>query len=141
MAKKKPQTPLVSSMSTVLRKSIQSNTQVVTPEEIKEKKLDWLGMVSDSLELFKKNLANGKVDMSSSLDLERLVKLGLLLSGEAETITGKPNSEQEVTAVDSVQAAAANMSKIDEILDSDDPDVQSLFKKLYEGYNQKNDQE
>lgn len=141
MAKKKPQTPLVSSMSTVLRKSIQSNTQVVTPEEIKEKKLDWLGVVSDSLELFKKNLANGKVDMSSSLDLERLVKLGLLLSGEAETITGKPNSEQEVTAVDSVQAAAANMSKIDEILDSDDPDVQSLFKKLYEGYNQKNDQE
>lgn len=141
MAKKKPQTPLVSSMSTVLRKSIQSNTQVVTPEEIKEKKLDWLGVVSDSLELFKKNLANGKVDMSSSLDLERLVKLGLLLSGEAETITGKPNSEQEVTAVDSVQAAAANMSKIDEILDSDDPDVQSLFKKLYDGYNQKNDQE
>lgn len=141
MAKKKPQTPLVSSMSTVLRKSIQSNTQIVTPEEIKEKKLDWLGVVSDSLELFKKNLANGKVDMSSSLDLERLVKLGLLLSGEAETITGKPNSEQEVTAVDSVQAAAANMSKIDEILDSDDPDVQSLFKKLYEGYNQKNDQE
>lgn len=141
MAKKKPQTPLVSSMSTVLRKSIQSSTQVVTPEQIKEKKLDWLGVVNDSLELFKKNLIDGKVDMSSSLDLERLVKLGLLLSGEAETITGKPNSEQEVTAVDSVQAAAANMSKIDEILDSDDPDVQSLFKKLYEGYNKKNDQE
>lgn len=141
MAKKKPQTPLVSSMSTVLRKSIQSSTQVVTPEQIKEKKLDWLGVVNDSLELFKKNLIDGKVDMSSSLDLERLVKLGLLLSGEAETITGKPNSEQEVTAVDSVQAASANMSKIDEILDSDDPDVQSLFKKLYEGYNKKNDQE
>lgn len=141
MAKKKPQTPLVSSMSTVLRKSIQSSTQVVTPEQIKEKKLDWLGVVNDSLDLFKKNLIDGKVDMSSSLDLERLVKLGLLLSGEAETITGKPNSEQEVTAVDSVQAAAANMSKIDEILDSDDPDVQSLFKKLYEGYNKKNDQE
>nr|DAP04686.1 MAG TPA: hypothetical protein [Herelleviridae sp.] len=141
MAKKKPQTPLVSSMSTVLRKSIQSSTQVVTPEQIKEKKLDWLGVVNDSLNLFKKNLIDGKVDMSSSLDLERLVKLGLLLSGEAETITGKPNSEQEVTAVDSVQAAAANMSKIDEILDSNDPDVQSLFKKLYEGYNKKNDQE
>lgn len=141
MAKKKPQTPLVSSMSTVLRKSIQSSTQVVTPEQIKEKKLDWLGVVNDSLELFKKNLIDGKVDMSSSLDLERLVKLGLLLSGEAETITGKPNSEQEVTAVDSVQAASANMSKIDEILDSDDPDVQSLFKKLYEGYNKKNDQD
>ena len=141
MAKKKPQTPLVSSMSTVLRKSIKSSTQVVTPEQIKEKKLDWLGVVNDSLDLFKKNLIDGKVDMSSSLDLERLVKLGLLLSGEAETITGKPNSEQEVTAVDSVQAASANMSKIDEILDSDDPDVQSLFKKLYEGYNKKNDQE
>lgn len=141
MAKKKPQTPLVSSMYTVLRKSIQSSTQVVTPEQIKEKKLDWLGVVNDSLDLFKKNLIDGKVDMSSSLDLERLVKLGLLLSGEAETITGKPNSEQEVTAVDSVQAASANMSKIDEILDSDDPDVQSLFKKLYEGYNKKNDQE
>ena len=141
MAKKKPQTPLVSSMYTVLRKSIQSSTQVVTPEQIKEKKLDWLGVVNDSLDLFKKNLIDGKVDMSSSLDLERLVKLGLLLSGEAETITGKPNSEQEVTAVDSVQAASANMSKIDEILDSDDPDVQSLFKKLYKGYNKKNDQE
>ena len=95
MPKNQPQTPLVTSVSTKLRKTIRPDTQVVTPDEIKAKKKDLMGVVDSGIELFKKNLAEGKVDMSTSLDLERLVKLTLLLSGEADSVTGKPYGEAD----------------------------------------------
>ena len=49
MPKNQPQTPLVTSVSTRLRKTIYPNTQVVTPDEIKEKKKDLLNVVDNSI--------------------------------------------------------------------------------------------
>ena len=62
MPKNQPQTPLVTSVSTKLKKTInvQSDTQICTPEEVKEKKKDMLGVIDKSLEIFKKNLNEGK---------------------------------------------------------------------------------
>ena len=138
MANKQPQTPLVTSVSTTLKKTIQS-TQVVTPEEVKKKKKDMLGVIDKSLDIFKRNLEDGKVDMSTSLDLERIVKLMLILSGEPDSVTGKPNGEQEQDTTIKAQAIGVSMSKIDEILNLDDPDVKNMFEKLYQGYNTAND--
>lgn len=138
MANKQPQTPLVTSVSTTLKKTIQS-TQVVTPEEVKEKKKDMLGVIDKSLDIFKRNLEDGKVDMSTSLDLERIVKLMLILSGEPDSVTGKPNGEQEQDTTIKAQAIGVSMSKVDEILNLDDPDVKNMFEKLYQGYNTAND--
>lgn len=137
MPKNQPQTPLVTSVSTKLRKTIRSDTQVVTPEEIKEKKKDLMSVVDSGIELFKKNLAEGKVDMSTSLDLERLVKLTLLLSGEADSVTGKPYGETDQET--SITAQSISMSKIEEILDLNDPEVKSMYEKISKGYNELND--
>ena len=140
MSSKQPQAPLVTSVTSTLRKTV-SSTQVVTPEEVMEKKKDVLGILDSALDIFKKNLNDGKVEMTSSLDLERVVKLMLLVSGEADNITGKPHGEQEQDVTATVQAAGLSMSKVESILNIDDPEVKSMFDKLYEGYNTENDKE
>lgn len=134
MANKQP--PLVTSVSTTLKKTIQS-TQVVTEDEIKEKKRDVLNVIDKTLGIFKKNLEDGKVEMSSSLDLERIVKLMLLLSGEPDSVTGKPHGEQEQEVI--TQQLEVSASKVEEVLNWDDPEVQSLYNKLFQGYNSAND--
>lgn len=134
MANKQP--PLVTSVSTTLKKTIQS-TQVVTEDEIKEKKRDVLNVIDKTLGIFKKNLEDGKVEMSSSLDLERIVKLMLLLSGEPDSVTGKPHGEQEQEVI--TQQLGVSASKVEEVLNWDDPEVQSLYNKLFQGYNSAND--
>lgn len=140
MAKNQPQTPLVTSVSASLKKTVtQNNTQVVSEEEIKSRKRDILTVIDQSLELFKKSLAEGKVFMDTSLDLERIVKLMLLVSGEADHIAGKPHGEQEQSTVVTAQSPEIAMSKIEQILDENDPDVKAMFDKLYQGYNNIND--
>lgn len=139
MNKNQPQTPLVTSISTTLRKTIQSPTQVVSPEEVKEKKKDLLGVIDQSLNIFKKNLEDGKVDMSTSLDLERLAKLMLLLSGEADSVMGRPQGEQVQDTTTTLQSIGVSMSKVDSILDLSDPTVKAIYDKLYSGYNTAND--
>lgn len=134
MANKQP--PLVTSVSTTLKKTMQS-TQVVTEDEIKEKKRDILNVIDKTLGIFKKNLEDGKVEMSSSLDLERIVKLMLLLSGEPDSVTGKPHGEQEQEVI--TQQLEVSASKVEEVLNWDDPEVQSLYNKLFQGYNSAND--
>lgn len=136
MVKKTEHKPLVTSISTTLRKTYQSPTQVVSIEDVKQRKKDMLDIVDKSLEIFKSNLANGKVSLNSSIDLERITKLMLILSGEPDSVVGQPNGEQITTTESSVE-----MSKADQILNRDDPEVQSMFKKLYEGYNKINDEE
>lgn len=123
--------PLVSSVSSQMKKYT-SSTQVVTPEEIKKNKRGMLDVVNSALEQFKSNLESGKIDLDSSLDLDRLVKLNLLLSGEANTISGSPASQVE-------QVETTELSHTSSILDENDPTVKELWKKLYDGYNQKND--
>lgn len=140
MAKKQPQAPLVSSVSTTLKKTINTtDTMAVTPEEIKAKKSNMMEIIDKSLDLFKRNLADGKVEMNSSIDLERLVKLTLILSGEADSVTGKPFGEGEQETTVTTQSIGISMSKIDEILDLSDPDVKAMYSKLSAGMNELND--
>lgn len=138
MAKNQPQAPLVTSVSSTLKKSIQSDTQVCSAEEIKEKKQNMMEVLDKSLEIFKDNLMAGKVSMNTSADLERLVKLQLLISGEADSRVGKPYGEIEQETTE-VKSSSVSMSKIEEILNLDDKDVKNMYNKLYEGYNKVND--
>lgn len=123
--------PLVSSVSSQMKKYI-SSTQVVTPEEVKKSKRSMLDIVNSALGQFKAKLESGKIDLDSSTDLDRLVKLNLLLSGEANNINGSPANQVE-------QVDTTELSSSSSILDDNDPTVQELWKKLYDGYNQKND--
>ena len=65
MANKQSQSPLVSSVSTTLRKTINS-TQVVTPDEVREKKKDMLSVIDKSLNIFKNQdfLSIGRTTLS-----------------------------------------------------------------------------
>ena len=136
MASKAPKPPLVTSVSSTIKRTISHSNQVITPEEVVKKKKDMLNVLDDALTNFKNNLSNGNVNMTTSMDLERLVKLTLLVSGEAESITGKPNGETEETTT---QAIGLSTSKVESILDLGDPEVKSMFDKLYKGYNEEND--
>ena len=140
MAKNQPQPHLVSSVSTKLKKTIVAeNTQICTDDEIQKKKKEMLNVIDQSLELFKRNLESGSVDMSTSLDLERLVKLTLLLSGQPDSITGKPNGQSEQETTVTTQSIGLSMSKIEEILNLDDPEVKAMYDKISKGYNEAND--
>ena len=121
---------MISSVSSILKKTL-NPTQVSTPEETKERKKRMLGIVDSALDNFKNNLDAGRVVLDSSLDLERLVKCALVLSGEPDTITGKSSNQSEEHQI-------VDASKINEILDENDPMVKSLFDKLYKGYNKLN---
>ena len=75
---------------------------------------------------------DGKVELRSTLDLDRISRLLLLLSGEAESLTA---SETTVSA-----QASVDMSKATQILDVNDPKVKELYEQLYLGYNKANDE-
>lgn len=141
MPNKQQNSPLVSSVSTQLRKTVDlNNTSPITPDELKEKKQKLMGILDNATLQFIKNLEEGKVELTSSLDLERIVKLTLLLSGEADTITGSSLSQGELETTVGTSSAELSMSKVEEILNLDDPDVKAMFDKLYEGYNEKNNE-
>lgn len=138
MRAKQPQPPMVSSVTATLRKTINA-TQVSSEEEIVAKKREILGVLDSALDKFKANLENGTVPLNSTLDLERIVKLRLLVSGEADTIAGTPNGQIEQELSTGLSSASISMSKVDEILSLDDPTVQAMYDMLYNGYNQQND--
>lgn len=140
MAKKKhiPQAPLVSSVSSRIKQTVSDNGIVVTTaEETANRKKNFLVMLDKATEQFTKNLEKGKVELNTTVDLERLVKLTLLLSGEADSIQGNSKITETEASVEGNNLA---ISKVEEILDFDDPSVKEIFDKLYEGYNKLNDE-
>lgn len=132
MAKAKARQPLVTSVSETLKASNITTTKVTTEDETKARKSNMIAIADKALELFKKNLEDGKVELRSTLDLDRISRLLLLLSGEAESLTA---SETTVSA-----QASVDMSKATQILDVNDPKVKELYEQLYLGYNKANDE-
>jgi hypothetical protein len=139
MPKKNNEKPsMVSSVSSMLKRVYNYNgEQVTTPEETKQRKQGFLQLLDMASEKLTENIKAGKIDLSSTMDMERVIKLTLLVSGEADSIKGKVNSEESET---SMEGARLSMSQIDKILDVNDPDVQEMYQKLYEGYNRINDE-
>ena len=112
---------------------------MVSKEEVKERKKDMLGVLDKTLEVFKKNLASGKVEINSAIDLERIIKLTLLLSGEPDSVTGKSTGEQEQETTITAEQQGISSFKIDEVINMEDENVKELFDKLYKGMNEAND--
>jgi hypothetical protein len=137
MAKKTPSTPrpMISATVSKIRSTTSLNgSQVATLEETKARKkkfLDTLDAISDK---FQENVQTGKVQLTSMADFEKAVKLMLLLSGEADSISGK-TSETEVNA----ETMKLSISKIEEILQEDDPEVIAMYNRIYDKYNELND--
>lgn len=130
--KKRPQQPLVTAATTIIRHH--NGVPAATEDETKERKKKFLNILDMATDKFMKNLEDGKVPIDSTLDLERIVKMVLVISGEADSIQGSTGTTQTETA-------RISMSKIDEILNPEDPAVQAMFKQIYDGYNSLNDAE
>lgn len=132
------QPPVVSSYSTTLRKAV--GDEIATAEEMQERKKGVLSIIDDSLALFKSNLSAGNVSMTTSSDLERIVKLMLLISGEADSRAGKPLGEVETETETTITTPTSGISidKIESILNTDNESVQDIYNKLYTAFNESN---
>lgn len=138
LPKKLPPRNFVSSLAQNLSANLSytkynNGVQVNSQEDVKTQKQAFLSIVQSATSKFSDNLQAGNVELTSTLDLERLVKMFLVLSGEASDIQGHVDS-----ATGNIEQKTA-MSRIEEIIGDDDPAVLELFSKLYEGYNQLND--
>lgn len=120
---KPPQGPLVTSVASVIKNA--RDTRLFTAEEVIGEKRKIHKTLTDALDIFIQKMKQGEVDMSNSLDLERLVKLMLLVMGEPEGVAQTEEKETRVTFA--------------EPLSLDDPDVKSVYERLTESYNEHND--
>ena len=137
MKKKQPQVPLVKSITTQLKKTVKQNTtEATTKEEIIERKKDALDIIDTAMKQIKQNLCNGNMQLDSTSDFERMVKLMLLLSGEADSRSGNSLNEDEVT-----QTTNINIDTVEEALNPKDEDVQAVYQKLLHAFNETNDTE
>lgn len=130
------QPPVVSSYSTTLRKAV--GDEIATAGEMQERKKGVLSIIDDSLALFKSNLSAGNVSMTTSSDLERIVKLMLLISGEADSRAGKPLGEVETETTITTPTSGISIDKIESILNTDNESVQDIYNKLYTAFNESN---
>ena len=127
--------PLVTSVSTQLKHHQATAHKPLSDDDILNKKQKYLAVLDQAADKFIENLNKGNVELDSTLDLERIVKLTLILSGEADSITGSTGTETTTN----MAANELSMSKIEEILDLNDPEVKAMYDKIYSGYNQIND--
>lgn len=136
MGKPHPKPQLVTPVTTILERTTHNNgVRATTEEETKERKKKFLIILDKATDKFLQNLQEDKVDLTSTLDLERIVKMVLVISGEADSITGQTGSATTSVSTE----AKLSMSKIEEILNLDDPNVQAMFQQIYTGYNEIND--
>lgn len=130
----------VGSMAAELKKTITKplmDTKVATEEETKERKARFLNILDKSATEFLSKLDKGKIVINSTADLERIIKLTLLVSGEANSIVGKEGMETKETQ--NLDALNVNIEDISELLDKDDPEIKAVFDKLFYKYNDEND--
>lgn len=91
-----------------LRRKLNEN-----PDETKAFKDNALATVDMGVEDFSKRLARGEVQIASVADFERLVKLGLLLHGEATEKVEHTTDVEEIT--DSIIEDVSGTEEFDEI--------------------------
>ena len=132
--------PLVSSVTARIKHMVYegSTNEVATPEETVARKKLYLGILDKAMAKIEENLDNGKMTLETSADLDRVIKLSLLVSGEANAIVGKSGTES-VNETD-IEARQLSIDKLERILDLNDPEVQAVYNKLYENYNIVNDE-
>ena len=134
--KKKPVAPLVTSMSTTIRNHEYDNgTQVTTPEQTIQRKKRFLKVLDKAISQIEENLTNGNMKLIDSIDIERVVKLTLLVSGEADSISGKSDVKETVST------AEAEASKLAESIDENDTDIKAMFDRMFATFNEQNNKE
>lgn len=132
--------PMITSVSAKYKSKLYSstNTEVATEEDTVARKKKFLSILDKATNTFMDNLDNGTVQLNDTLALERLIKLSLLVSGEPDSITGKSGKEIS-TEIDSGDEMSIEM--LEKLLTLEDPEVKSVYDKLFNNYNKQNEEE
>lgn len=130
---------MVSSLSTFLRANMLNEDieQVASKEETAKRKAKFLSVLDKTLQQFNTALESGLVQMNSIADLEKIVRLTLLVSGEAEAIVEgrkQDGTEVKVISVDEEEV-------IRNMLNAENPDVAKVFEMILNRYNEFNDEQ
>ena len=131
----------IGSVALELKKNVgtQKGTQVATEEETKARKSRFLSILDKATATFLKKLEAGEISISTTADLERLVKLTLLLSGEADSIKGKEGTSEGISGSLSVGALNPEIDEIKDLLNMDDDNVKAIYDQIFNKYNDAND--
>ena len=124
MSSIKPNRPVVSSSVSMAFK------RALTPtEDIAEAKRQHRGTLKDLVDTYVSDVREGKVDgIRNAKDLVEVMKMDMLLLGEATERTDDVNSLDEV-----------RVHKISQALDEADPTVQALINSVMTSLNSAND--
>lgn len=132
---------IVSSVGAKLRKTVSStNPSVATEEETSKRKKLFLSVLDKTIQNFLDNLEKGLIPINSTLDLERIVKLTLLISGEADSRTGQEPTQEEIEAEVNATNTAIALEEIRTMIKNNDPVLDQLYSKLFTSLNDNNDQ-
>lgn len=111
--------PLVSSLSMAFKKA------TTVSEDIKEAKMEHRVHLKDLVEKYKEDVVTGKAEgIRTAKELVEVIKLDLLLMGEATDITGNANPVDE-----------AQVIRMTQMLDEDSPEVQALMQNMFDALN------
>jgi len=98
-------------------------------EDIKEAKLEHRSHIKDLIEQYKTDVTSGKADgIRTAKELVEVIKLDLLLMGEATERTDTANPVDEAQVV-----------RMSQMIDEDSPEVQAIMKTMFEALNGAND--
>ena len=99
-------------------------------EDTQNNKKHLLDVVNLSINKYKDNLNTGTIEIKSIADLEKLVKMSLLLTGEPDSITSTTNTTELGVTLESTNIQ----------LDLNDSSVKEVYEKLFGAYNEKNEE-
>lgn len=118
------QTNFVSSMTYKIKKQVKK-------QKAKENKMQEIDTILQlALDQFEENLRQGKVQLKSTADLERLVKLKLLLQGEPTDIV-ETRDDAEVLEEEMIKDVREELGD----------DFEKLTETLFQKMNERNDNE
>ena len=86
-----------------------------------------LNIVNKTLQSYSQNLNSGKIQIKSTQDLERIIRCLVILNN--------------LSAANSAQDTSSNNSQGQGSVDFNDPDIKSLYDKIYSKLNQINNED
>lgn len=119
--------PLVTSVSSTLKRQY-IMASPFQAEEMSSKRAEMIDVVDNAIAQFKEKLDSGYIKIDSIGDLERLVKLMLLLTGEPDRLVGLESPTEDNDTVGVLQ-----------MIDRDSPEMKALYEKVSNQLNVIND--
>lgn len=105
------------------------------PEANKRRRQQALEVIDVALDKFAQNLREDRVELTSTLDLDRLVRLMIHITGGADLRFGKEGSTEETT----LTGGRSETAILKEVLESDESLMKEVYQRAFAALNTRND--